>query len=143
MLGHRENESQFSFSAVNTLPQKSVFKIKEVLPSSAAPTPVHFHGSGCLRQLVSCILSTSQYVMGKNVFLQPFLMNRSLQGSCSRLSKVSLVPVALSTSESRHLWSKGSDWMKTHFGFHLNAFLQIKIVSYIPTVHRVIKVHER
>ncbi|KAB0399132.1 hypothetical protein E2I00_008401 [Balaenoptera physalus] len=33
--------------------------------------------------------------------------------------------------------------MKTHFGFHVNAFLQIKIVSYIPIVHRVIKVHEK
>ena len=37
MLGHQENESQFSFSTVNAPPQKHVFKIKEVLPSPTVP----------------------------------------------------------------------------------------------------------
>ena len=37
MLGHQENESQFSFSTMNAPPQKHVFKIKEVLPSPTVP----------------------------------------------------------------------------------------------------------
>ena len=59
MLGHQENESQFSFSTMNAPPQKHVFKIKKKSSLHTLFHPVHFHSSTHLHQLTPCICAFS------------------------------------------------------------------------------------
>ena len=141
MFGHREKESQFSSSAMNASPQESLQDKRSPpfvhgpspLPWLRKPTAAHFLHFQC--KLVCD---------GEGQGARAFSHKQGSPGSFSRQVQVNLVPAALSgvqtLMESRHFWNKGLDWEKSHFGFHLNAFLQIKIVfSGIPIAPRQVK----